>query len=42
MGTLRVNGQDFLSGILENQDPLAADRYDHKMVLVQLRQFLPS
>jgi len=40
MGALRVNGKDFLGGILENQNPLAAHRDDDKMLLLQFRQFL--
>jgi len=40
MGTFSVNGQDFLSGILENQNPLATNRDNDNMLLFQFGQIL--
>jgi len=40
MRALRVDRQDFLSGILKNQNPLATDRDDDKTVFLQFGHFL--
>ncbi len=40
MGTFRIHGQDFLSGVLQYHNPLATDRDNDEMLFLQFGQFL--